>query len=418
MEKYDSRRVLIFSIFFVYFSGTTLGSLVSISYDDGVPEDGFWLDGSLGHAVAFAPPADSWTLSKVAVCGMLNPKSEGETFVLEIWNEDLNLLYGRADVSRSYFGEEMKWAEIDVPDLQVSGVFFVCLFEFSSIYVGADLGEAASLSSQIVSRSPNKVDVWNLQSPQNETDWMIAAVGYSPAPRAELRSSPTEGGLLAEVAMADEDGNLAQATIYIVVGDEVVWSEKRQVEGSKANITLEWPRRTFAVTNGTVVLSPVFMTKTTDGVSEEKATYMIYSAPCVLNISADGTSSAAIAHFGQDGEFHALVDIFGFAHYISSELFDLAEPSGSYGRYTRENMSLQEGELSLIFFSLNLDEGGETMVAHQPLVLERSPIHHYGLSLREVEARPGEHKIYVDVEDQAGNIFRAFENTTFVLRNE
>jgi len=417
MDNYNFRSALILFVFFVYVSGTALGSLVSISYDDGVPEDGFWLGGGLGHAVVFSPPAESWTLSKVAVCGKLNSESEGDTFVLEIWDQDLNLLYGRADVSSSYFGDEMKWAEIDLPDLSVSGAFFVCFFEFSSIYVGADLGEPAFSMSAVVSRSPNKVEVWNLQSPQNMTDWMISAVGSSPAPEAEVLLSPTEGGLLAEVMIEDEDGNLASATIRVLEGGEVVWSESRQVEGSKANLTFEWPGRVFTVTNGTEVLSPVFATKTTVGIPEERAEYMAYSAPCVLNLSASGPSLAAVAHFGRDGELHALVDVFGFVHYVSSELFGLVEPGGSYGRFARENVTLQAGESSLTFFWLGLGEGGETMTAHPPLVLERSPVHHLGLSLEEVEAKPGEHKIYVDVEDQAGNLFRASEETTFVPLN-
>ncbi len=403
-----AREVLIVSLLFVSLGGAGLGSMVYIGYDDGVAEDAYWLDGGLGHGVAFTPPSENWTLSKVAVYGMLNPRSDGRIFVLEIWDGELNLLYGRADVARSYFGEEMRWAEIDIPDLQLSGLFIVSLFEFSSVYVGADLGEPASLRSFVVSRSPNKIDVWDLSSPQNETDWMISAVGRSPAPEAELRLSPVGGGVLAEATITDEDGDLVSATIYVFEGDEVVWAERRRIEGSEAEVAFEWDRRRFQVTNGTEVQGRVFAIKTPDGISEDRAAYTTYSAPCILNLSADGPSAAAVAHFGRDGKLHALVDGSGFVHYLSGELFGIEEkePGRSYGRYVRDNITVIEGESELNFFSLNLREG---MAPLPPLMLARSPIHHYNLSLEEVDASTGSHNIFVEVADLAGNVFRGHQ---------
>lgn len=398
-------RALIVSLLFVSFGGAGLGSMVSIGYHDGVPEDAYWLDGGLGHGVAFTPPSDSWTLSEVSIFGMLNPKSEGGIFVLEIWDAELSLLYARADVPRSYFGEELKWAKIDIPDLPVSGPFFVCLYEFSSIYVGADIGEDASLRSFVVSRSPNKIDVWDLPSPQNGTDWMISAVGRSPTPKAELRLKPADGGVLAEATITDEDANLASATIYVLEGDEVVWAERRQIEGSQAEVAFEWGRQSFQVTNGTERRGRVFAIKTPDGIFEDGAEYTAYSAPCILNLSAGGPNIAAVAHFGRDGKLHALVDGSGFIHYLSAELFGLEEkePGRSYGRYMRDNITIIEGESELNFFRLNPSEG---LVSLPPLVLARSPIHNYNLSLEEVDAGTGSHNIYVEVADLAGNVFR------------
>jgi hypothetical protein len=399
------KRAVIFYLFFVYLSGTAPGSMISIGYDDGVAEDAYWLDGGLGHGVAFTSPVESWTLSEVAVCGMLNPKSDGEIFVLEIWDGDYNLLYARADVARSYFGGEMKWAGIDIPDLQVSGLFFVCLFEFSTIYVGADVGEDASLRSFVVSRSPNKIDAWDLPSPQNGTDWMISAVGRSPAPEAELQLTPADGGVLAEATIADEDANLASATIYVLEEGEVIWAERRQIEGSEAEVAFEWDRRSFRVTNGTEGRGRVFAIKTPDGICEDRAEYTAYSAPCILRLSAGGPRTAAVAHFGRDGKLHALADGSGFVHYLSGELFGLEEkePGRSYGRYVRENITVIEGESELTFFTLNLREG---MGALPPLMLARSAIHNFNLSLEEVDAAAGEHSMYVEVADSAGNIFR------------
>ena len=69
----------------------------------------------------------------------------------------------------------------------------------------------------------------------------------------------------------------------------------------------------------------------------------------------------------------------------------------------RDNITIIEGESELNFFRLNPSEG---LVSLPPLVLARSPIHNYNLSLEEVDAGTGSHNIYVEVADLAGNVFR------------
>jgi hypothetical protein len=55
----------------------------------------------------------------------------------------------------------------------------------------------------------------------------------------------------------------------------------------------------------------------------------------------------------------------------------------SYGSYIRNNITLIVGVTNLSFLRMNLDEGLSPL---PPLVLDRSPIHHYTLRLEKVNA--------------------------------
>lgn len=376
--------------------------LVLLRYDDGVPDDGLWMDDARGHAVVFTAPCEGWTLSKIAICGRLNPEVDQGMFILEIWDEDLNLLYSRTDVPKSYFDDAMDWAEIDIPEVSVSGNFYVCLFEFSNIYLGVDLGDPSSLRSLVVSRNPNRIDCWGLQHPANQTDWMISVLGCSPAPEVDLAAESKDNGVIVKAMIVDEDANLASATMYVMEKDEVIWSERQQVEGAAANLTFMWPLQEFRITNGTDVVEQVFAENTV-GISGDEAPYIAYSAPCLLKLTPDMPNITAYAYFGQDGEFHALMDLYGFPHYRSQEVMKAISPEVSYGRYRNNNITIREGKTSLSFFRLNTDVG---MVAQPPFVLTRSPVHHYRLRLEKVEAGHGEYGIEVVVEDRAGNLVK------------
>ena len=100
----------------------------------------------MGHSVLFEAPCGDWTLSSVAVYGKLEPERASEIFVLEIWDEDLNAISKVTDRADAFFGEEFGWAVVDVPDVLVSGLFLVSLYEFGGIYVGCNIGPATNIS--------------------------------------------------------------------------------------------------------------------------------------------------------------------------------------------------------------------------------------------------------------------------------
>lgn len=374
-----------------------------LRYDDGVPEDGMWIDSSKGHAVLFTPPYSEWTLSKIAISGMLNPESDqNDIIIFEIWNENFDLLYSRADNPKSYFEDELAWAEIDVPDITLSGNFFVCIFEFSSVFVGADLSNRSSGRSCIVTRNPNKIDSWDLPYPRNETDWSIIAVGVSVAPTVDIVLKPSDEAVIVEAKITDPDSDLAIGSVQVIDNEslDVLWSEQKTIDGGEANLTFTWPFETFQVTNGTDSFEPIF-TINTIGISPDIAQYMSYLAPCLISLAPDDPYIEGAAYFGQDGEFYALIDGSGFTHYMSTEMLGVVQPEKSYGDFMKTNITLAEGVSSLSFYNLNLEKG---LVPYPPMVLARSPLHHYKLKLNpKIKSNVGEYTVRIYVVDSAGN---------------
>jgi hypothetical protein len=385
----------------VYFQGLAAGDSALLRYDDGVPEDGMWIDSNRGHAVLFTTPISNWTLSKIAISGRLNPESSQDLIVLEIWDENFDVLYSRADNPKSYFGDELAWAEIDIPDITLYGDFFVCLFEFSNVYVGADLSNTSSGRSCIVSRNPNRIVSWDLLYPSNETDWSIVAVGVSATPTVDLVLKSEQEAVVVEAMITDPDGDLARASMQIIDAErlDVLWSEQRLIDGVRANLTFSWPFVIFQITDSTNTIEPIFAFNTV-GVSPDRDPYMTYLAPCTLRIEPDGIPTDAAAYFGEDGEFHALLGTDGLTYYMSRELLGAVQPQKSYGDYVKNNVTLKEVSSALSFFKLNLDEG---MEAYPTILLTRSPIHHYKLRLDKISVSLTKYIVELDVEDTGGN---------------
>lgn len=135
-----------------------------------------------GHAVLFTPPTKPWTLEKVDIVGGYINNSGDIIFALEIWDKDYTLLYKLTDYSQAYFeiAPSFTWTEIDIPDIEVTDDFYVCLFERGSIYVGADANNPA-MRSYMVLRSPKgMINATYRESedvPDKPFNWMIRAIG-------------------------------------------------------------------------------------------------------------------------------------------------------------------------------------------------------------------------------------------------
>ncbi|MGB9901857.1 MAG: hypothetical protein ACPLOT_02595 [Methanothrix sp.] len=366
---------------------------LAIQYSDSTPDDGIWLAGDQGHAVLFSPP-DNWTLSRVAVCGMLNRDG---IFVLEIWNADLNLVYRTTDLSGAYFGSNLSWAEIDVPDLRIDGPFFVVFFEYSTVFVGIDKNTTLNRSF-VASRSPSM-----LVSPSDH-EWMIAAIGHitSLPPRINASYENLTDGIVIKADISDTEGDLVGVSLYILdqKSGEVVWMDKADLNGSRSEIRFIWPRVVYGVSCGSERVSPVVAVETR-GVPENISRYMRYSAPCLLNITDEGPFSDALAYFGEDMELHAIEGLDGRIHYISKELFEALRPGARYSDYVRNNITVIEGKSSLRFLSM-----GESLAFHRPIYLKRSPIFHYDMKL-EREAAGSQYAAVLIASDFHGAAARA-----------
>lgn len=341
---------------------------LAIQYSDGTPDDGIWLAGDQGHAVLFSPP-ENWTLSRVAVCGMLN--HEG-IFVLEIWDADLDLVYRTTDLSGAYFGRNLSWTEIDIPDVRLDRPFFLVLFEYSTVFVGIDKNTTLNRSF-VASRSPNM-----LVSPNNY-EWLISAIGHisSNPPRINASYENLTDVVAIMADLSDPEGDLGDVSLYIVdrASGEVVWMDKANAKGNESEVRFIWPRVVYSVSCGSERVSPVVAVEA-KGVSENLSRYMRYSAPCLLNITYEGPFSDALAYFGDDLELHAIEGLDGRIHYVSKELFEALRPGARYSDYIRENITIIEGSSSLRFILM-----GESLAFHRPIYLKRSPIFHYDMKL-------------------------------------
>jgi len=383
---------------------------VTLYLDDGTAENGFRVGDGMGHSVLFEAPSGDWTLSKVSVYGKLEPERASEIFVLEIWDEELNAISKVTDRADSFFGEEFGWSVVDVPDVRVSGLFLISLYEFGGIYVGTDIGPATN-RSMISARNPNRILAWNLgRYQQNETEWMIRATGFSPPPEVASQKSPAN----IEVELRNQDQNLKSATLYLVENDsrEVVWSEVREVVGGDATVQISWPGTFYQVTGQDGPVSPVLASEVVD-VSEKFRPLLARSSPCVLLLDYGESQVPAYAYFGDDGKLNGLIDQSGQVHYVSREVLNVTAPEVDYMEYLAKNVTAIKDETAIVFYKMAAPLGSGTLSSsyHQPIVLSRSPLFNYRISLEEVEAKAGDCVPIVVVEDRAYNAVQFSSST-------
>jgi len=175
VQRYEKNGI---TYFYDSIAESTISSLqadkTEICYDDGDAEHNFTIDifpqADIGHAVLFTPPPKPWTLKKVRVYGVCNVTLSGVVFALEIWDNDSNLIYKLTDYSIAYFNTTSEWTEIDIPGINITSDFYVCIFERGSIYVGTDM-DNPEMRSYVVIRDPKS------RVKQEGINWMIRAVG-------------------------------------------------------------------------------------------------------------------------------------------------------------------------------------------------------------------------------------------------
>lgn len=399
-----TQRYVMAFLFFVLITQCVIGqNFVSLHYDDGEAEDGISID-DLGHSLFFTAPCDDWTLSSIAIYGKRTLDPDSDIFVVEVWDENLNLLSRTTDRSASFFSGEFEWALLDIPDVNVSGNFFINFYEFAGIYVGIDMDDFSG-RSLITGRNPNRI-LEDLQ--QNQTNWMIRAFGYSPQPRISLNmSSPVvdeDDPAIIELKAKDRDGNLNNAILYVVNNEsqEVVWSEVKSLEGYEAETQLFWSGKTLKISNSSFSVIPVFATNNVD-IPDNVSSYMAFSAPCILQLEPENFSISSIAYFGDDGKFNALIDVLGRDHYFSRDLLNIIAPDMDYADYMANNITLSKDESRIIFYKMIFGPDGQVLVSYPPIALSTSALFNYGLMLEIVEADSGEYRAVVMVEDSAYN---------------
>jgi hypothetical protein len=362
-----------------------------------------------GQAVVFNAPNEKWTLTGIALCGKLNSSSSG-LFTLEVWDTNLRTLYRTTDQASSYFGKNISWSRVDIPDLAVPQNFLIGVFGSSNIYVGANIVNNSSGRSVLISRSNNRILPWYIKYPHNNTDWMIEAVGYTSSlpPQVNLTAKTSGKDLLLQAQVSDQDGDLANAMFFVLdrKGD-AVWSGQKTLNGSTVKTEMIWSGQTFKISNASESVMNVYAYNSLNATSPT-APYGAYVAPAVLRISPQSPEITVTAYFSKEEEMHALVDESGRFNYISQDLLKILDPDISYADYIKNNLSLMEFQSTLTFFKYNEASGPVMLPA---LRLDRSAPQHMGIRMEQIQAPSGDYHGQVIVNDQEGYTARKSATT-------
>ncbi len=397
-------------------------SMVSLTYDDGSVEDAAWIDGQRGHGVVFTAPADNWSLSQVAILGKQVVPSPSEIFVIEVWDQNLSLLYRITDKASSYFGDNLTWSIVDLPDVKVSGNFLIAFFEFAGVWQGVDKSPSSG-RSVLVSRNPNRISNWSMQnSTQNQTNWMIQAIGHSPEPKLTISvisdtASEKSPSKIKAVA-TDPDGNLKIATEYIVDNKtrEIVWAQTKEMTGSSSEVEFTWPGARFRISADGQDKGAIYAINNL-GVMANLSSLLAYSAPCIIELN-EKVNFSAQAYFGEDGQLNALMDSYGFTHYISQDILNITVPGTDYEKFAKNNITIIKDKSKIGFVNTKVpvrqDEQASEIIG--PIVLSGMPSSHYDLKLLRSNAGMGEYIAIVKAEDNASNVMSNIAEMTIKVK--
>ncbi len=396
--------------------------MVSLNYDDGNVDDAVWIDEHRGHSVVFTAPTDNWSLAQVDILGKLVMPSKSEMFVIEVWDQNLSLLGKVTDKASAYFGENLTWSLVDLPDVKVSGNFLIAFFEFAGIWQGVDTSPSSG-RSVLAARNPNRILNWSVQNrTQNQTNWMIRAVGHSPEPclvmtvLSDTASEKSPAKIKAKAT--DPDGNLKSATQYIVDNKtrEIVWAHMMEMTGSSAEAEFSWPADAFRISAKGQDEGVLFVINN-PGIVMNLSSLLAYSAPCILELEKDMNFTGQ-AYFGEDGQFNALRDANGFTHYLSQDVLNITKPGTDYAMFAKNNITIIKDTSKIGFVDMKIparqDEPGSEIIG--PFVLSGSPSTNYDLRLMRSNAGIGEYIAIVKVEDHAFNALSVIGNTTIKVK--
>ena len=144
----------------------TYGSAQTVKFT--TPKSGWKLEGVLIMAT------DGWNASSNVLPNPL-------PFAIEIRDANLRLLYHYADTQLPYFtnGQGIRMADVEVPDLPISGDFFVCFYGYRSLGLAAELQNATG-NSHIFDKLSGQLFSYGLPLRNNQTlpiNWLIRVAG-------------------------------------------------------------------------------------------------------------------------------------------------------------------------------------------------------------------------------------------------
>lgn len=180
---------------------------VELKYDNGLAKDYLSLvKPCTGYSVGFVSPPDPFTISKVQVFGLVygSPGFHIGDSDLQIWDKDRKVLYttsfpGDKFPLRTRLGDNIDstgdWADIDIPDVEVEGNFYIHIYTGipagQGFRMGAE-GTTINTHSDVTVRGDNGVDNlapnWPYSTApwfgdKNRVNWMVRVVGNAMVPQ-------------------------------------------------------------------------------------------------------------------------------------------------------------------------------------------------------------------------------------------
>jgi hypothetical protein len=166
---------------------------VELKYDDGEARD--FISSGGGYLVEFVPPAVPFVINKVRMLAKIVGQPTVENFQVQIWDKDRNVLY-RAEYSViGFFATlpEKTWAEIGIPNIEVTSNFYVHVWtgtgRAQGIHMGAD-DSVRNEHSTLITRLGKEVESWSSFIPsdrwfndKSKVNWMIRVVGTAMIPQ-------------------------------------------------------------------------------------------------------------------------------------------------------------------------------------------------------------------------------------------
>jgi hypothetical protein len=139
------------------------------------------------QTVKFTAPEQGWKLKSVLIIatdgwnGSSKELPKSLPFTIEIRDANLSLLYHFADTQLPYFtsNEGIRIADVEIPELPMSGDFFVCFYGYRSIALASELQNATN-NSYLFDKLTGQLFPCSLPTRNNQTvpvNWLIRALG-------------------------------------------------------------------------------------------------------------------------------------------------------------------------------------------------------------------------------------------------
>ncbi len=141
---------------------------------------------NIGEAVKFTSPRLGWKLKAVQIAGSV-PYNETTkrfipdlTFLIEIRDKDLNVLYKYNDIQNIYFASTQGpiMRTIEIPVTSITGDFYVIFYDRGSMLIGRTLEKATGNSYFFINDALQPAQFKSSKTNQTvKADWIIRAIG-------------------------------------------------------------------------------------------------------------------------------------------------------------------------------------------------------------------------------------------------